>query len=481
MPLEVTPAPFPASQRLPYVPAVPRPDSGGGMFPSSASSLGVAGPATAAASAIIPPAPGGVAGPHRAIPALPDAGYTSVNLPGFCMRSQGPSSVYSSSYAGPCSLYDSGLPDPPSYQGRIHSHLPIVRNENWASSSLPASRRGPPAPDSVMAHHRHHHHHHRRHHDHDDDLDCKSDASYYAMPKDKRRSRAGSVSSVPDTEGLNESQGYHRRSRSISQAQTYKPYRSPSLPPGNAHHLHTPISPSPLAVNDDELPGNVGRSVLPPLNVARRPQRMSLPPEEERRPRLQPFVPPEYEDPELRKGKKQDARGGLEAPDERQRRHSSAASEDSVQPHLHRNNSTFVLGGFQTHTRHRSGSHLLPESRYDRSASPPFVMRGPASAVRSPHYLPDIEGNYRKRTVSMQGLERPEHPSSEYQTPSMAGGQVVYDDSASVASDSRMTFEDGAVAGRTSQYGLPQYPHQPKMDYRRFCVQRGNADVFLDY
>lgn len=434
----------------------------------------------AAASAIIPPAPGGVAGPHRAIPALPDAGYTSVNPPWFSMRSQGPPSIYSSSYAGPCSLYDSELREPPHYQGHIYSHHPVIRNENWASSSLPAPRRGPPSPDSVMIHHRHHHHHHRRHHDHDDDLDRKSDTSYYAMPKDKQRSRAGSVSSVPDTEGLNESQAYRRRSRSISQGQTYKRHRSPSLPPGNVHHLHTSISPSPLAVNDGELPGNVGHSVLPPLDAARRPQRMSLPPEEEHRPRPQLFVPPGYEAPELRKGKKQDIRGGFEATDERRGRHSSAASEDSVRSHLHRNNSTFIPGGFQTHSRHRSGSYLLPESGYDRSASPPLVMHGPASAVSGPHYPPDIEGNYRRRTASMQGLERPEQTSSEYQIPSMAGGQVVYDDSASVASDSRMTLEDGAVSGRTSQYGLPRYPHQPKMDYRRFCVQRGNADVFLD-
>jgi hypothetical protein len=75
------------------------------------------------------------------------------------------------------------------------------------------------------------------------------------------------------------------------------------------------------------------------------------------------------------------------------------------------------------------------------------------------------------------------------------GPVEMYDDGASVAA-SRMTFMDGSVAGRVSQYGLPKYAHHPKADYRRwvgpdfmidtdadklrFCVQRGNADVFLD-
>lgn len=43
---------------------------------------------------------------------------------------------------------------------------------------------------------------------------------------------------------------------------------------------------------------------------------------------------------------------------------------------------------------------------------------------------------------------------------------TLYDDGASVAGTA-LTFMDGAVGGRVSQYGLPKYPHQPKMDYRR--------------
>lgn len=131
------------------------------------------------------------------------------------------------------------------------------------------------------------------------------------------------------------------------------------------------------------------------------------------------------------------------------------------------NNSAFVLNGFQTHSRHRPRSYILPGSVYHHSASPPSVMCVPASTISGPSYPSDIEGNYRRRAVSMQGLERPEHPSPEYQISSMTVGQVVYDDRVSVASDSRMTFADGAVGGRTSQYGLPRYPHQPRVDYRR--------------
>ncbi len=50
--------------------------------------------------------------------------------------------------------------------------------------------------------------------------------------------------------------------------------------------------------------------------------------------------------------------------------------------------------------------------------------------------------------------------------PYPASPSEVYDDGASIAG-SAMTFMDGPVQGRTSQYGLPKYPHTPKMDYRR--------------
>jgi sorting nexin-25 len=46
------------------------------------------------------------------------------------------------------------------------------------------------------------------------------------------------------------------------------------------------------------------------------------------------------------------------------------------------------------------------------------------------------------------------------------GMGIGVDDGASVAG-SAMTFMDGAMGGRTSQYGLPKYPHQAKPDPRR--------------
>lgn len=58
-----------------------------------------------------------------------------------------------------------------------------------------------------------------------------------------------------------------------------------------------------------------------------------------------------------------------------------------------------------------------------------------------------------------------------YQAPSVVGhngppGSEVYDDGASIAG-SGLTFLDGSVDGRVSQYGLPKYSHMPKPDYRR--------------
>jgi hypothetical protein len=50
----------------------------------------------------------------------------------------------------------------------------------------------------------------------------------------------------------------------------------------------------------------------------------------------------------------------------------------------------------------------------------------------------------------------------------MGGGMGMegYEDGGSVAG-SAMTFMDGAMGGKTSQYGLPKYPHQAKPDPRR--------------
>ncbi|KAI9635196.1 uncharacterized protein MKK02DRAFT_43876 [Dioszegia hungarica] len=95
MPIETSPIPFKQLQ-LPYTPlfdptANPEIAPNGSML-GAGSGMGMDmgmgngmnplshGPASVAASAIIGPSPGGVAGPHHAIPALPDAGYTAPTM-----------------------------------------------------------------------------------------------------------------------------------------------------------------------------------------------------------------------------------------------------------------------------------------------------------------------------------------------------------------------------------------------------------------
>ncbi|WVF70536.1 hypothetical protein IAT40_005327 [Kwoniella sp. CBS 6097] len=497
MPLEVTPPPFAASQRLPYTPAFARGDVPG-SHPSGASSLGAGGPATAAASTIIPPAPGGIADPNRAIPALPEAGYTAPSIRPGSISIQphfgggggsiyGGASVYGGMRGPPTTLSVSGYESAMHHAAQhVHSPLSVVHSDGWSSSSLPAPRRGPPPPpESIIApknhqHHQHHHHHHptdnHDRHRHVDFDDGKSDASYYALPKiQKPRSRSGSVSSMSDSSSPKDILPAHHRSRSISGV--HRVHRSPSIPP--AAHLHSPISPSPLAAGGGGGPS--GRSPqTPDDSEPLRRVRGSPAPEEEKRERLHSYIPSDYgHEPE--RGERH-----------RERRHS--AHHESERPGLRRHNSAqhshHEHVHHHGHHRHRSGSHVpppLPSEQYYapsyRPISPTFSGDGGGGreGALGLHLQGDGGSSGRRRAHSMQGLDRP-YNIHAYQAPSVAGAgnATVYDDGASVISDSKMTFMDGSVAGRTSQYGLPKYPHQPKMDYRRFCVQRGNADVFMD-
>ncbi|WVQ70917.1 hypothetical protein IAR50_000442 [Cryptococcus sp. DSM 104548] len=494
MPLEVTPPPFSASQRLPYVPPVPKLESGGGSaFLSGASSLGRhgPGPVAAASSTIIPPAPGGMAGPHRAIPALPEAGYTSAlaGMQGLSIGAQAPPSLYGdsayNSYA-PRSVYDFDPHEQQHHHQHVHSPLTVVQSENdWATaSSLPAPRPRL-APESMIAT-RHGHHHHHRHHYHqdvnDDNFDRQTDASYYAMPRHRGgRSRAGSASSASDSEDAREPTGEHHRSHSIGHSKhIYKHQRSPSLPAHNAignGRFHSPSSSSPLAgVAPPSYHGKSPLALADPYEAEKGQRRPFPAPDEEKRQRIHSYVP---SDGERDRGheprtKEQDLREA-----ERGRRHSSGVFEGE-RPQMRRHKSAQLPAQHQyyhQHGRHRSGSYHLPQDIYGRDQSPPpppSSVGGPASAMGMGQFPQDMgAGHYqRRRAVSMQGFERP--PPS-YQPAS------VYDDVASVAShESNLTFMEGSVAGKTSQYGLPKYPHQTKMDYRRFCIQRGNADVFLD-
>ncbi|OCF31085.1 hypothetical protein I316_07216 [Kwoniella heveanensis BCC8398] len=520
MPLEVTPPPFAASQRLPYTPAFARADLPG-THPSGASSLGAGGPVTAAASAIIPPTPGGIADPNRAIPALPEAGYTAPSIRPGSVSIQpllggaggsiiggsvhGGASVYGGMRGPPTSLSVSGY-EPAMHQSHHHVHSPLstVHSDGWSASSLPAPRRGPPPPPESMIAPKNHHHHHQQlqqqhHHHHPTDFhdrhhrqvvdfdDGKSDASYYALPKvQKPRSRSGSVSSMSDRSSPKDILPVHHRSRSISGV--HRQHRSPSIPP--IGHLHSPISPSPLAAaggGGSDIPS--GRSPQSPGEIeALRKVRGSPAPEEEKRQRLHSYIPSDYGTHESAHGDRpRERRHSARHENERPglRRHNSAQHSH----HTHDHNHAHVH--HHGHHRHRSGSHVPPPPPSERSYAPSYrpispTFSGDGGGGRGGALGLHLQGDAgssggRRRALSMQGLDRP-YNIHAYQAPTVAGAgnATVYDDGASVISDSKMTFMDGSVAGRTSQYGLPKYPHQPKMDYRRFCVQRGNADVFLD-
>jgi hypothetical protein len=187
-------------------------------------------------------------------------------------------------------------------------------------------------------------------------------------------------------------------------------------------------------------------------------------------------------------------------PDEQYDRESSRGDHHSQSGHSH---------------HHASGKHHRPRSH--SHVPPPLPYRGPSPAPpaglhpphRDHHLMPDMgalslsgrdhgQGQERSRAHSMQyhnqsagagagtggqGQYIPSPASlagfgpggtgaggyagvaGQYQTPPSMLGEG-FDDGGSVAG-SAMTFMDGALGGRTSQYGLPKYPHQAKPDPRR--------------
>ena len=161
--------------------------------------------------------------------------------------------------------------------------------------------------------------------------------------------------------------------------------------------------------------------------------------------------------------------------------------DGASRPHMHRHHSSGHLtlpemdrltldepqSRHTSHSVHQHHEHLLHTgtTSHIHHHQPQRGVSPPPSEFH-PHTLRDP---YRRRAVSMQydfptggrfvgasGL------SGGYQSPSVIGVGAVemYDDGASVAG-SGMTFMDGPIAGRTSQYGLPKYAHQMKPDYRR--------------
>jgi hypothetical protein len=142
------------------------------------------------------------------------------------------------------------------------------------------------------------------------------------------------------------------------------------------------------------------------------------------------------------------------------RHHSHLAPPEANSDHEHHHEHHHPHSEHHRH-RHRSTSQVPPPNRA-RAPSPSPSSEYSRDALTVPH---------RRRAVSLQQFDAPQPHPYAYQTPSVAGiGPVeMYDDGASVAA-SHMTFMDGSVAGRVSQYGLPKYAHHPKADYRRWVV-----------
>jgi sorting nexin-25 len=322
------------------------------------------------------------------------------------------------------------------------------------------------------AEHQHHHHHNspvRVKTTIDDD--GMSDASYYAMPRNKHRSDSMSSASASESgsPGRRRSASLNYRNRQnhpFPSTDAVRPghHRTPSFQ-GQAHE-HSPISPSPLArapfVKDKD---KETRSPLAPTRDRETNDNVD-----------------DQLAPERGRGRKHSqlrhAPGSLSDSESipPRRRHHSRALERENENHDH--SQRHGQEHEHRHHRHRSTSQVPPLNRVP-SPLPSIQGRhdGPAPpSLAAASYIPpiDLQDAYegrahesrRRRALSFQGFEAP--PMVPYQTPSIAGmGPVMaYDDGVSIAG-SQMTFMDGSVGGRVSQYGLPKYAHQPKVDWRR--------------
>ncbi len=409
--------------------------------------------------------------------------------------------------------------------------LSVIHSQGWAASSLPAPRRGPPPhlaqqdpQESVIAPHPHHlqsnqpHYHHR-----DADDDKRSDTSYYARPKNNRH-RSESIGSRSEAASLKEP--HHKRSSSFSH-HTHQSTTPPPLQP----HSYSPMSGSPLGRTPPPLvkspltpTGNArGREPKHTPSVDGRESRQNSPGPHlrvDKEDKQVPDDPKPYRHSNLRrddwpKSKQGSVKG--DEHDEQERRtptneyphyfksahHLAAPDSDRDPPdrephhpsqshhHHHRDSPYLAVSDSEAvepererhhhhhHHHHRSGQYftasdsesLQPDRerhhhhhkhRRPRSGS---GLPLPVQSQQAPSAIPinpNIE--HHRRTKSMQFAQPAEQL---YQPPPIVGApSEVYDDGASIAG-SAMTFMDGPVQGRTSQYGLPKYPVQMKPDYRR--------------
>lgn len=363
-----------------------------------------------------------------------------------------------------------------------------------------------------------------------DDWDARSDASYYARPKPNRARSGSTLSDITTSTSTARPPPAHHH-YSLHQGQKGSPGQhehspispSPLARDGPPHHRvsHSQPGPSPLSptahvgtrhgrkisgVDTGGRGDGGGDGALPPPQAS--PYR-----------RVTPFAPDlDFAPGDLTTLRETSERGG--------RRYSTSYGSDGGyepsrrrmgSPHGYASDdegrySSRSRGARREKSRHRHddgvSSHHSPSRRghkhvaeaypndeYDghqhqhRSHSrvpPPMQYRPPSPPRNQQQLMPDIaslsiSGEPRQRAHSMQApaglpVSSPAslagfgggaaYAAGPYQTPSVAGGGEVYDDGGSIAG-SAMTFMDGTVAGRTSHYGLPKYPHQAKPDYRR--------------
>ncbi|ORY33716.1 hypothetical protein BCR39DRAFT_518756 [Naematelia encephala] len=352
-----------------------------------------------------------------------------------------------------------------------------------------------------------------------DELDDRgSDASYYARRPKLYRSRSGSaLSSSSESSDGRMSVLSQRRSATLPQhRQSHgQSHRSPSF--GQAH---SPITPSPLSLASRvPVPERKGHQTSSSVDAREnhtreRRRRLSvdvLPDERRRQRRLSVDA---AEDGDIKARHRFSSMNGRQEDDKRSRNGEANYYEEVRQGHQYQEQQ-------QPPEHHRQdhypppppSSHLLsPPSPYRSLTSPtrhrhrstseiPFPTARFPSPTPSSRYLAVPNESLsqlritipRRRAVTMNHEQQqqqhhrsprsPSHYEPRSAQPMMgyAGseGGDGFNDGASMAA-SHMTFMDGSMGGRTSQYGLPKYPHIVKPDYRRFCVQRGTADVFLD-
>ena len=540
----MTPAPFP-NDRLPYTPLHIPGDVAGVNAPRGASTV-APGPASTAASAIIPPTPGGVAGPsslsssvslvppadvctgpHNAIPALPDAGYTAPSLrPAPLAQGSRASSVAAygqhlgangarpiqAAYPGvPVSGYGGGS----MYGGASMYNPPgatIAALQN--TNSLPSPRRShpPQALDPNVpkedAHHHHHHHqhhihshqhqhqpHHHRHHELND-ADKQSDASYYSRPKVSRH-QSESSDSQSDVSSPRE----YRHKRSPSSGTEYQGRRLSSLPPEARSHAHPPISPSPLARGPPPPAVSGGlRSPRPSIGMSQATRHRYHSQSYGERGKRQTSPAPNEDDgrPKRNNGEGLERRGSHQASHrhDEHKRLPQSHKDDHRQKHSRPTHATHQASSEMDHTQlpellhHHKLSDARPDALDSESENDYTSAPEREHHHHSHHHHQHHDKHHRTRSytqlhahaphqlpipldsATQAQLQRPRRRARSMQMeqpPPLYAGTApseVYDDGASIA-ESAMTFMDGPVQGRTSQYGLPKYPHTPKMDYRR--------------